>query len=294
LPLSGIQPLGWAYRKDMTASPSSRPARVMVVCTAALASTAIAAPYVKWLGLLRDDEQQRLLASVVVTGTTALLTGALTWLATLARSPSRAAWLCALAPVLGALNAGLSLGVVTAATEAPALARFVESFVVGSVFGVPFGAPMGAAFGVVLAALVYRFVLIREHRSHDGLDRVAQWCGVWLAASTLLAMSFTASVGGPRAFGYPAAAAAVLLFGGGVARTRARRRWLARVRAGAVPGWRIVDVRERGYDVELPLFDSRQPLSDGVLVRVSSDIPTYRAAPEREMGVARVGRCPEG
>jgi hypothetical protein len=241
-----------------------------------------------------DWEHNRTVVAIVVTTLTALLTGGLVWLATAARTPSRGAWICALAPAFGAANAGLSCAAVAALTDSGAggtLGVLLSRLMAGGLFGLVFAAPMGGVFGLVLAPLVHRFASLRALASHDVLPRTAQFCGAWLMACAVLAASFALGTGGPLAYGYPAALAGALLFGAGTAAARRRAAWLSRVRAGIVRGWRVVDAQEGEHGPELPLFDSRQPRCDAVLVRVPETLATYREVPQPELAIARVPRA---
>jgi hypothetical protein len=267
------------------------------VSSAALASTAIAAPYAMWLHITRevidDWEDNRGVIAMAVSATTVLLTSALAWIATSTRWPRRAAWMCALAPVYGAVNAGLSCGAVLAWTgsgEGGAASRFVLGAVVGGIVGIAFGAPMGGAFGLVLSPLVHRFVSLRELGSQDLLERTAQMCGAWLLAFAVLAASFAVATGSSVAYAFPTALLGALLTCAAALAARRRAVWLSRVRAGSVRGWRIADLQAGEHDPGLPLFDSRHPRCDGVLVRVPDGIATYREAPSAELAVARVPR----
>jgi hypothetical protein len=270
-----------------------RKARLLVVLTAGLASSAIAAPYAMWLDITRQAvsnfTQNASPVAIVVTTTTALLTGALAWIATIPRSARNAAWLCTLSPVFGALNAGLAFGVVCAASGSgdDPVARLFFGTLVGGAFGALFAAPMGAAFGLLLAVLVHGFVSLGKGTSLDQLQRTGRWCGAWLVACATLALCFLASTGRSLAWACPAAIGGALLVGGGLLQRRLRARWLSRVRAGDVRGWRVVEVHGGEYDPALPLFDSRQPFCDGVLLRVSNELATYRDA-SRDIAVARV------
>lgn len=271
--------------------------RSVVVFAAALASSTVAAPYAMSLSETRDAVpnfgSNHTLIAIVVTAVTAVLTGALAWIATSSRSANGAIWLCALGPLFGILDTGLSLGIVVALAD-PRTSPVIQCFggiIVGCLFGIVFGAPMGVLFGAAIAWLAYRAVSLRQLAARDTLERTARSAGAWLVAcASVGALIAWLANSGTVAYAYPALGCGVLFVGTAQVRARIRARWLARVGTGDVRGWRIVSATTLPPGLELPLLNAAETRCDGVLVRVSERVPTYREALERREPFALVRR----
>jgi hypothetical protein len=274
--------------------------RSVVVFTVALASSIFAAPYALAVSITReamnDLDDQRMLVGVVVTAVTAVLTGMLGWIVTSPRSTKRAMWLCALAPAFGLLDPGLSFGTVNALTThegfGDAIVHFFAAVAAGVLFGgFVFGVPMGILFGLALVWLVHRAVSVRALAARDTLEQTVRWAGAWLFLCAAVAAPLLVLAGHQEiACAVPAFVCGWLFIVAANLRRRSRERWLVRVGAGQVPGWRIASLTALPAALTLPLLDAGQKDCDGVLTRVLEQGSTYREAAEQEEPYARVRR----
>jgi hypothetical protein len=181
------------------------------------------------------------------------------------------------------LGVACVLGV--AAAVPPALVLLLFDGGLGAVifgmlfFGVILGAPTGLAYGALLAGPAA--MAHGKDGSHAATDRVQRACGVWLACVSALAAVASLGLSGRDAYGAAPTVASgamvlVALACTGVAHRRLRRReaWIARVREGREPGFRIrvADVRDELRT--LPRLES----GDTVVELVAEETTAYRAA----------------
>ncbi|MBX3191940.1 MAG: hypothetical protein KF819_33425 [Labilithrix sp.] len=131
-------------------------------------------------------------------------------------------------------------------------------FVGAAVLGVVFGAPTGAIYGIplgTLAALTHRHV---HAWTDEATDRAARIAGIWLAVLSVGAFFASNALAEKLAFEMTNSAIAVFATLSAIVvavavivaaslRLRARARWIARVRSGLEPAFRIrpVDMRDR-------------------------------------------------
>lgn len=178
-----------------------------------------------------------------------------------ARTPGRAFGLALLlATILGMASVVLPAAVL--------MHDAVGQFVFGCVFGAIFGAPMGAFYGIALALLTK---LGHEHvqaQTHEATDRAARIAALWLLVVGLVALAGTLSLDGAREaivagefqtraehapLHLPACVAVAGSLMGAVVtavaswRIRRRSSWIARVRSGLEPAFRLraADPRDR-------------------------------------------------
>jgi hypothetical protein len=137
-----------------------------------------------------------------------------------------------------------------------------NEFFIACFFGLFFGAGTGIAYGVplaILSALGHRHL---HARAHDGTDRAARVAGIWLLLVAAIGVAGTSVLDQPKmdyatdtmmpASPLPALVASAAALLGTlvilVASLRLRRRaaWVARVRAGLEPRYRLrpVDLRD--------------------------------------------------
>lgn len=130
------------------------------------------------------------------------------------------------------------------------------ALILSVVLGAFYGAPLGAVLGAVYAVVIGSGRALTARGSCADLDLtllvgglgwmlVGAGCGLLPLASTSLALAGS----GGRVLALAGCAAAAL----GVARVELRRRFVARVRAGLVPGWSI-EPRGEGAAAIPPLF----------------------------------------
>jgi hypothetical protein len=171
------------------------------------------------------------------------------------------------------------LGVAATILPAAMLSRHGGGEFVGAcMFGAFFGAPTGALYGLPLGALCALGFRHVNARTHEATDRAARVGGAWLVVVSLLGavgtllldtakMDWaTETMAAPSRLPLVIALAGVLAGTVAVVRpvVRMRRRsaWLARVRAGLEPTFRVraVDVRDH--------VDGLPRISDGAAVEV--------------------------
>jgi hypothetical protein len=171
------------------------------------------------------------------------------------------------------------LGVAATILPAAMLSRHGSGEFVGAcMFGAFFGAPTGALYGLPLGALCALGFRHLNAQTHEATDRAARVGGVWLVVVSLVGAAGTLALDAakmdwatetttaPSRLPLVVALAGVLAGAFVIARpmVRMRRRsaWLARVRAGLEPTFRVraVEVRDRvdalprisvGADVEV-------------------------------------------
>jgi hypothetical protein len=176
-----------------------------------------------------------------------------------------------------ALMLAVLLGVASTIVPAALLSRNHPSeFFVACLFGSVFGAVTGAFYGVplgILAALGHRSV---RAQTHAATDRAACVAGIWGSIVALLGLTGTYLLDQPRmdyatdamitpspmpAFAAGAAAlAGVIVVVCAVRRMRRRHAWIARVRSGLEPAFRV-----RHADLRDPI-DALPRLGDGSTV----------------------------
>jgi hypothetical protein len=170
------------------------------------------------------------------------------------------------------------------------------------------GAPLGAAIALFYSPLLVVAANAKRTPSHASGEHVARFGAVWLlavaavqgwfvsATSHVEPSSGARSVVGAFAWLAPLVCGAALVPLGIVAR-RHRRRWLEKVRAGEIAGYRVaplqrdLDVADKGL---LPVEHGAAPESCGeVLVRVAEErCASYReaAAPVEDEPLALLAR----
>lgn len=169
-----------------------------------------------------------------VAASTATLTALLACFVVRADSRARvAAWCFLGAPVLGALNAGLTLALLALAEFELAQAAF--ALAVGTTFGAVVGGPVGLLFGASLYVPAEFRRRAHEGRSLAATEYTAVASGLWL-----LVVGGGLTFGGGAAWALPPLALGALLVLVGAAQLHRRWRVVARLRAGVVPGFRVV------------------------------------------------------
>lgn len=186
----------------------------------------------------------------------------------------------------------------------PGMSGTVASICIALVGAMITGAPFGALLSLGFLPLLNRAHAAVTKPSHAGRAQVLRAGGVWLAilAEALGALTFLfydgRSFGGQHASDAGAAAAATVALLVGVASVTVgittismRRRWLAKVRAGQVEGYRIVPLEQTVPSrLRIAPFESAEDdVYDEALVRVVIPLETdYRsaAAPADEEPVA--------
>jgi hypothetical protein len=130
------------------------------------------------------------------------------------------------------------------------------------------GPALWAAYTMLLAVAIWPCI---AHASHEGADRAAILAAAWVALRAVLL--FVAMRVLPMRPDHAVLTLGIAIPAGAgvVAFTRAflRRRWLASVRAGRDPGWRLVDARGISHD-ELPAITHARRKDQGyeVLARL--------------------------
>ena len=185
------------------------------------------------------------------------------------------------------------LGIASTMIPAAILTRdYPSAFVMAWVYGVFFGAGTGVVYGIplaILAALGHRHV---RRATHDSTDRAARLAGLWLVVLAVVGIIGT-SVFDPSTRGLeeegviPASPLAALpaLVGCAAAITGAlaalvatiriyrRRSWVARVRSGLEPKFRVRAMDERDRIGDLPRLGN-----GGTVVEVVLEEPLGSAA----------------
>jgi hypothetical protein len=155
------------------------------------------------------------------------------------------------------------LGIAAIVVPAAILSRHgTPEFVMSCCFGAFFGAPTGAIYGGPLALLAGEGWRHVNANTHEGTDRAARLGGLWLVVISLLATTGTLFLDAPRfdgmtesmvepsrlplVFAVGAACAGALVVARATLRARRRSGWIARVRAGLEPMFRVraVDLRD--------------------------------------------------
>ncbi len=209
---------------------------------------------------------------------TAALTAVVAYKAAHAEHTRQALFWCLGAPaVFGALNWGLTLAVGALVIEGNAVAA-IGFALLGSLIGLGIGAPIGIGFGMRITVPTLVCLRTRKHRTHASLERTLLVAGAWLTCtSTVAAAVIIHSIDSIPAL--IASGVGLVAVSIGARLAFRRRRWLARVRAGAVPGWAIRAREERDdaqADEELRPFVDRPANACGeVLVRLE-DASAYR------------------
>jgi hypothetical protein len=137
------------------------------------------------------------------------------------------------------------------------------AFLFACAFGAFFGGGTGLVYGVplgILASSGYRHVAAQ---THDGTDRAARVAGIWLFVVSLIGVAGTSLLDQPTMdyatdamtepsrvpalVGSVIALAGVIVFVRATRRLRLRHAWIARVRAGREPAFRLrhADLRDR-------------------------------------------------
>lgn len=255
------------------------------------------------VGIVMDvigaDHSPGIAPSTAALGSTFVLAAHVAWRATRSDHPVMAS--VGRAALAGVLNVPLAV-VLVAASSWGELARlgpaaFVvvpAGLLVAAVVASPLGVVLGFAFGVAFAPLV---AVVRDDLAYRDLGapaRTAIASGIWLlaiAALAALAAAWDAEWATLSALACGALGAG-LTIAGTIARARRRRR-LARIARGEVPGWAIVMREVVQVEEDLPLYD-RGVLGDRVMVRVEeAGVGAYRSA-EAHVPIAAVPDESEG
>ncbi len=238
-------------------------------------SAALAAAAAAFAGLYPqlDSGKLRLLLMVTAAAFAAPLVG---WAL---RAPTRSK------AVARTVGVAMVLGV--AASVPPALVLLLPEAGIGAViygvavFGGVLGASTGFAYGAPLALLVALTSRRISDGSHDATDRAQRASGVWLALVSAFAALVSTSLAGSGEYGVVPTvfAAAVAMLGASwaiLAQRRLARRaaWLARVRLGHEPRFRIRALDERDDLAALPRLSSH---GDVVEMVPDHDTTAYRA-----------------
>lgn len=168
------------------------------------------------------------------------------------------------------------------------LGKLVEGVAFATVAGPILGAPLGFAFGVASLGPI-RFTASLPP-GLDVYEQVAQVSWRWLSAvgafcALLVGVGLQGAVGlhdGAAALfivAFVISGAALLAAQAASRRLAARRRWLERVAAGAVPGWAVVPLEE------LSAEGFEELSTEGL-----ETLPLYRATLARELADAVIGR----
>jgi hypothetical protein len=221
---------------------------------------------------------------VAVGACTAALSYAATRAATsLARARTQAVLLCLGFTVAAAvLNSPISFVVVGLFDDhyrTPGLADLFGGALLALVVGLCLTIPLGVAFSLPFMVLVGATHRSSRDSSPEGVDRTLRTCGIWLtvvgagcaAAASGLSSTLGSGPGVSQGLVYASVGLATL---GAIAAVvahgliAARRAWVARVRAGLVPGWALVSADEVMAELEhLPTLLASSTAPRDVLVR---------------------------
>lgn len=152
------------------------------------------------------------------------------------------------------------------------------------IFGAPIGLTLGAWFGIVLCVPVTLLIRARRHPSHDASDTLIFGVGLWLALIGLVCgLIDLGRFASPYAFFGSSNTIHVLILDAitsifiglgsllalvATGRRTDRRRWVAKVAQGQVPGWRLVEHHgDRDELAELPRLGATLAGSDHLLHR---------------------------
>lgn len=154
-----------------------------------------------------------------------------------------------------------------------------------TVFGAPFGLVLGLLFGLALSTPVVAFMRAWQQPSPEANDDAVVVYGLWLAvvaglsallASPMLEPAFPLWSGPlapwrssvPHAIAWILGGLGLTLAAAAWLRRMARRRFVARVRRGRVPAWRVATAPEERSELErLPCMGATMIDCDHVLVR---------------------------
>lgn len=148
----------------------------------------------------------------------------------------------------------------------------VPGLILATLFGLGLGAPVGLVFGFGFAPFVAYVTRLRTRPSLDLIDRATVAAGLVGAGGGVASMVLESGVLRGRAvmhllfaFTTLAGLASVAALG----RLLMRRRWLARIRAGNVPGWAIVGCEQLAGTPSglLPVASSSAAQARAVLVK---------------------------
>lgn len=262
--------------------------------TIAIASALMGATTVAFvMEVLGGDRSPGIAPSVAALASTAVLAAHVAWHAIRSDRPVAAA--IGRAMVAGVLNVPLAVAMVAMTSfgelvemGSTAFVLVPAGLVIATVVASPLGGALGLLFGVAFAPLV---TVVRDDLAYRDLGapaRTATASGIWL-----LALAALAAIAAAWDADWAIASALVcgtlgagLTFAGTIARARRRRR-LARIERGEVPGWAIVLREVVHVEEELPLYD-RGVLGDRVMVRVEeAGEGAYRSA-EAHVPIAAV------
>jgi hypothetical protein len=155
-----------------------------------------------------------------------------------------------------------------------------------------FGCFYGVGYGLILLPPLWLVQRSRGWHAAEATDRVLAGTGLWglvtlavvvpLAEHAAIRLTFDWARVEPTPLWGLAAVAYMLMLVLGVERLRKRRAWLARVRHGKVPGWRVVPPEQFGAAVDaLPLFCprllGREREAKQVLAECRTPKGTYRS-----------------
>lgn len=202
---------------------------------------------------------------------TAILSGGLAAIATLARTPGGAAAFCLLALPAAVLNTiGCLIGAYAMASG-PSVDGLLFCLAFGALYGVLVGGPCGVVLGLAYVWPILSFVRARRDGSLDAFDRVLSWTGGW----ALLMGAGALGLGLRRPFLDEATLAdaalsglGALAFGIGVARRTLRGRWLRAVRRGRVEGFAVVPCDDVRWDTDgvPPFVGDHREMFDALVV----------------------------
>lgn len=223
-------------------------ARILVVATLAVVGALLVEPAIGSDPAVRG-ETGRPGAWIAVALATAAISVLHASIAARAKTATGVFWRClGLGIVLGVVNSGLSLSAVQAVTGGPG-PGLIAAFFLGSVFGSFLGGFWGLAFGLAYMPLVALAVAQRQRPTAEDLDVALVACGAMLLAAAALRHVLVADASWvPLA----AAIAAVIAIARGSVAFVARRRFLGRVRGGAVDGWLVVSSPDASCAAGLP------------------------------------------
>lgn len=138
-------------------------------------------PVVGQINLARDEIRRATIGTSVLIINTALLSWLLLWRALKARSFDRTLlWCIFVAMPLGALNSGLSEGIITLYHSKDA-GQTISAFFLALLLGGFIAAPIGLVYGILYSIITGATKRALMYPSHDGPDRVMLIAGLWLS-----------------------------------------------------------------------------------------------------------------
>ncbi len=178
-------------------------------------------------------------------------------------SPGRAVGsLVALATLFGVINAVFGAVALAVAAGNPAM------LVIATFFAVLFGAPTGIVYGLAMSPLAGAAAAWMPRKELDADERLLFACAAWVGVAALGLVGATAALG----LGVLAVASAitltvlgVALAAVGAARRASRARWIARVRSGLEPRFRV--------RVASSIEPASEPSDELIKLRVGEDEP---------------------